>query len=88
MEIHMPSNNTKRNAWLRSVAAGDKVIRLIGGEVPMRLKVTEATEHRIICGPWEFSRVSGAEIDAELTHCASYLREPTEEELKMGADSN
>ena len=32
----------------------------------MPLKVTDITETRIICGPWEFSRETGGEIDEEL----------------------
>ena len=32
----------------------------------MRLKVTQLTADRIICGGWEFDRQSGAEIDEDL----------------------
>ena len=32
----------------------------------MRLKVTQLTADRIICGAWEFDRQTGAEIDEDL----------------------
>ena len=32
----------------------------------MRLKVTQLTAYRIICGGWEFDRQTGAEIDEDL----------------------
>jgi hypothetical protein len=49
---------------LSDVMVGDKVLRWLAGiEVPMPLIVTELTDERIICGPWEFDRITGAEID-------------------------
>ena len=48
------------------VSVGDKVKRIIGGSIVMALKVTEVTEKRIVCGPWEFSRENGMEIDEDL----------------------
>jgi hypothetical protein len=49
---------------LSDVTVGDKVLRWLAGiEVPMPLIVTEVTDERIICGPWEFDRITGAEID-------------------------
>lgn len=45
---------------------GDEVVRWLGGTIPMRLKITAITDDRIVCGPWEFDRVTGAEIDDEL----------------------
>jgi hypothetical protein len=49
---------------LLSVLVGDTVLRWFGGMgAPMRLRVTAVTEDRIICGPWEFHRATGAEID-------------------------
>ena len=50
----------------QSVKIGDKVIRILAGSIEMPLKVTDITETRIICGPWEFSRETGGEIDEEL----------------------
>jgi hypothetical protein len=44
---------------------GDTVIRMLG-DVPMKLRVTEITEERIICGPWQFDRQTGAEVDEDL----------------------
>ena len=51
---------------LTGVRVGDQVIRWLGGEVPMKLVVTEVTSERIKCGPWEFDRRTGAEIDEDL----------------------
>jgi len=50
---------------LEELALGDPVIRWVGGRdgVPMRLTVSRITDERIVCGPWEFDRASGAEID-------------------------
>jgi hypothetical protein len=49
---------------LSGTVVGDTVLRWLGGMAePMRLRVTAVTEHRIICGPWEFDRATGAEID-------------------------
>ena len=49
---------------LSDVMVGDNVFRWLAGiEVPMPLIVTEVTDERIICGPWEFDRITGAEID-------------------------
>jgi hypothetical protein len=52
---------------LAEIAVGDFVLRWFGGiPKPMRLRVTQLTADRIICGGWEFDRRSGAEIDEEL----------------------
>jgi hypothetical protein len=49
---------------LFSVVVGDMVLRWLSGvPQPMQLVVTAVTEERIICGPWEFDRETGAEID-------------------------
>ena len=49
------------------IAVGDFVLRWFGGiPEPMRLKVTQATADRIICGGREFDRQTGAEIDEDL----------------------
>jgi len=56
-------NNENR---LDKIQVGDTVTRLLAGEIPMPLKVTGVTEDRIYCGPWEFSRKNGAEIDEEM----------------------
>jgi uncharacterized protein len=36
------------------------------GSKPLRFTVTEVTPRTIVCGPWEFDRRTGAEIDVEL----------------------
>ena len=50
---------------LSEVQPGDTVVRWFYG-APMMLLVTEVTTHRIVCGPREFCRLSGAEIDEGL----------------------
>lgn len=68
-----------------SVKVGDKLTRVLGGKVPMPVTVTAVTADRIVCGPWTFSRLNGAELDdflgwTELT-TGSQLRPP---EVKSG----
>lgn len=51
---------------------------LCGIDKPIELKVTEVTDSRIICGPWQFDKLTGAEIDDELgwgplTHTGSHI---------------
>jgi len=45
---------------------GDVVTRMFMGDIPMVLKVTDITDSRIICGPWEFDKITGYEIDDEI----------------------
>jgi len=60
-----------------NIKKGDKVRRMLAGSIPMALKVSEVTEDKIKCGPWEFCRATGAEIDEELgwdaTRTGSFL---------------
>jgi hypothetical protein len=42
---------------------GDKVTRMLAGEIPHPLLITAITDERIICGAWEFDKATGAEID-------------------------
>ena len=51
---------------LQDIKPGDVVVRMLGGCVPMELKVSAVTDSRIVCGAWEFFRDTGAEIDDEL----------------------
>lgn len=51
--------------WTK-VQKGDTVIRWMGGEMFLPLKVTDVDEKLIRCGDWTFSRENGAEIDPEL----------------------
>jgi hypothetical protein len=51
---------------LRDIQPGDEVVRWLCGTIPQDLKVTEVTEDKIICGPWEFDRTFGAEIDDDI----------------------
>jgi hypothetical protein len=52
---------------LLDVKPGDMVARTMpGGEICMRLRVTEVRNDTIVCGPWAFSRNNGAEIDEDL----------------------
>jgi hypothetical protein len=48
------------------VEVGDIVTRMLAGEIPHDLRVTQLTEDKIYCGPWEFCRRTGAEIDDDL----------------------
>jgi hypothetical protein len=45
---------------------GDVVVRMLGGAIPMSLKVTEVDDRFIHCGPWKFDKATGAEVDEEL----------------------
>ena len=51
---------------LASVQLGQKVSRVLAGGFKMTLIITALTDDKIICGPWEFSRFTGGEIDEEL----------------------
>jgi hypothetical protein len=51
--------------WLAGLKVGDPVHRFLG-PIPMPLQVSRVTETRIHCGPWEFDRATGAEIDEDL----------------------
>ncbi len=55
------------------VKVGDTVTRMLAGVVPMELKVSEVTEDRIVCGAWEFDRITGHEIDEEIDCLVSHL---------------
>lgn len=48
------------------VKKGDLVIRMLGGQVPMELKVTEVSENYIHCGDWKFDKEHGIEFDKAL----------------------
>lgn len=62
---------------LTDVKVGDTVTRMLAGVIPMELTVTNATGTRITCGPWEFDRRTGAEVDEDLgwdsAHSGSYI---------------
>ena len=60
-----PKVFTRRNEPIK-VEVGEIVTRLLAGTIPMKLKVTEVTDTRIVCGAWEFDRVTGGEIDEDL----------------------
>ncbi len=52
---------------LADVKAGDFVERWFGGgPKQMLLRVSEVTDAKIICGPWEFDRRTGHEIDEKM----------------------
>ena len=52
---------------------GDVVTRMLCGTIPMKLKVSEITEDRIICGAWEFDKTTGVEIDDMIGCVVSHL---------------
>lgn len=56
------------------VKVGDIVTRMLAGVVPMELKVSDITEERIICGAWEFDRITGHEIDDMIPCLVSHLK--------------
>lgn len=60
-------------SFRNSIKEGDTVTRMLAGLIPMELKVTEITEDRIICGPWEFDRDLGVEIDKDIPMTVSFL---------------
>lgn len=66
--------------YLSNINIGDRVKRMLGGVVPMDLKVSNVTDSTIECGPWTFSRNNGAEIDPDLgwneTCSGSHLVQP------------
>ena len=49
------------------------VKRMLAGEVPMDLIVTEITDNKIICGAWEFDKHTGNEIDDFFDGIISYI---------------
>jgi hypothetical protein len=55
----------QKGAWT-DAKPGDPVVRWLGGEIAMNLKITEVTDKRVVCGAWEFDRETGAEIDDDL----------------------
>lgn len=44
------------------IKVGDKVTRMLAGDIPMELTVQSVTDTVIDCG-WEFDRKTGCEID-------------------------
>jgi hypothetical protein len=61
----------------RHLKPGDKVTRLLGGEVTMAMQVTSVDEEVLVCaavrpdgrlfhGHWQFDRETGAEEDHEI----------------------
>lgn len=66
------------------VEIGQKVTRMLAGKIPMELKVTDVTESLIVCGPWTFDLVTGAEVDEDLGWgppplvTGSFLIDPTD----------
>lgn len=56
-------------ADFRHVKVGDLVVRLLAGELPMELVVTDVSDEVIVCGGpagWRFDRATGIEVDEEL----------------------
>ncbi len=58
---------------------GDNITRMLAGEVPMDLKITEIDDKFIHCGWWKFDKNTGAEIDEEIgwdnQGTGSYIKE-------------
>jgi hypothetical protein len=49
-----------------NINPGDTVTRMLAGTIPMKLKVSTVSPSKIVCGPWEFCALTGAEIDDDL----------------------
>lgn len=45
---------------------------MLAGVVPMKLKVTDVTSDKIICGDWQFDRATGVEEDEDLGFGVKY----------------
>lgn len=56
----------ERELWLKGLTVGDPVVRMLAGKIPCALKVTKVTDNLLFCGPWTFSRETGAEIDPDM----------------------
>jgi hypothetical protein len=61
------------------IRAGDTVTRLLGGCLPMRMRVSKVDERLIYCGgsderAWMFDRETGAEVDPDLGWGPAYGR--------------
>ncbi len=65
---------------ISDIKVGDKVTRMMGGVVGMKMTVTKVDD-LIHCGPWTFSRNNGAEIDETL----GWTEEGTGSYLKVTA---
>ena len=63
-----------------SIKKGDTVERILGGSIPMELKVTDVTKTEIVCGGWKFCRLTGGEIDEDIgwdgINTGSFLKNP------------
>lgn len=55
------------------IEVGTVVKRMLAGEIPMELIVTEITDDKIICGAWEFDKHTGNEIDDYFSGIVSYI---------------
>lgn len=49
-----------------SLKPGDRVTRLLAGEIPMKMTVTAVDDRLIHCRDWTFLRETGCEVDEEL----------------------
>ncbi len=62
---------------------GTKITRMVGGQLPMTLIVTEVdTKNRTFnCGDWLFNLDTGMEIDDMFSGIVSYVKEITDKEV-------
>jgi hypothetical protein len=51
---------------MEDIKVGDRVVRWLGGAIPMPLRVTQVTGTTVECSLWTFDRATGAEIDDDL----------------------
>ncbi len=57
-----------------NIKVGTVVKRMLAGQIPMELFVTEITDSKIICGMWEFDKTTGYEIDDYFSGIISYIK--------------
>ena len=57
----------------RHFKKGDKVRRMLVGEIPSDLTITEVKDDLIICGSWQFDRDTGIEVDDDISCPVSHL---------------
>ena len=51
---------------LADIQKGTGVTRMVAGQIPQELVVTDASDTQINCGPWTFLRETGGEVDEDL----------------------
>jgi hypothetical protein len=58
---------------MKEIEVGDVVTRMLAGDTPINIYVTEITDDLIICGPWKFDKYTLCEIDDNIECPISHL---------------